>query len=127
MKLDIELIKTILKAVQERGDRVNIKSLGIDGLMEFVPNYDDEKKEDTDKVLGHFHFLIDEGFIEGTVGNIATSHRIKDLTLWGHQLLESIENDNIWNKIKNITKEVTKEGIKQMPALALGLLLKMAG
>ncbi|MDL4842797.1 DUF2513 domain-containing protein [Aquibacillus rhizosphaerae] len=64
--------------------------------------------------------LLEEGFINGTF-RVTKSGKIliiEDLTYPGHELLEIVRNDTIWNKIK-------KKSSKVVP-LTLPALLKLA-
>ena len=53
--------------------------------------------------------LIDAGLINGemmtNIGRNAQSFMIRSLTWSGHEFLDAIKNDNVWNKTKSTFKE----------------------
>lgn len=57
----------------------------------------------------HVELLIDAGLINGqminTLGRHAQSFMIKSLTWNGHEFLDAIKDDNVWNKTKSTFKE----------------------
>ena len=57
----------------------------------------------------HVKLLIDAGLINGeminTIGRHAKSFMIQSLTWNGHEFLDTIKNDNVWDKTKSTFKE----------------------
>ena len=47
------------------------------------------------------------------------------ITLSGAQLLKTLKNDTIWNKSKVLLKEISVETLKQIPGLALNILMSI--
>lgn len=100
MKRDMELIRIILFSV-ENGE----KDKSIEGYSEDVLRY-------------HQSLLIEAGLLEGEVlhGNVTFSESpvsvfIKKLTWEGHELLDAVRHDSIWNTIKVDFKEASVETI----------------
>lgn len=83
----------------------------------------------------HYKILIDEGFVEGKVSRI--QHQGKDTVLYfihcddltwqGHKLLEVLRNDKLWGKTKSNLKAFGVESLKQIPVIAIDVLVKMIG
>ena len=123
MQLDYELLKHILRKVRDDSDGFNPTSL--------VPTTGDAP-DVFRKSAYHYKVLIDNNFVEGRIreecaGAVYPAEIVtKSLTLTGHKLLEAMENDTIWNKLKaNITK-MGIDGLKKIPALAIDLLITLA-
>lgn len=100
MKRDMELIRKILFAV-ENGE----KDKPIEGYSEDVLRY-------------HQALLIEAELLDGTVlqGNVTFSESpvtvfIKKLSWDGHELLDAVRHDSIWNTIKADFKEASVETI----------------
>lgn len=101
MKRDIDLIKKILINVEN-----NVAHEAIDGY----------EKQDT---LEHQALLIDAKLLDGKAHpNTETSKTyiefvsISGLTPKGYDFLDSLKNDNVFNKIKNLIKDMSTEATK---------------
>ncbi len=90
MKRDIDLVRKILFAVEEC-DR---------DPLEWVPLSFGGHDEKT--IAYHVWLLIDAGLIEGTNCSSLNGFcwQAKRLTWAGHEFLQSIRDDTIWNKAK---------------------------
>ena len=130
MTLEWDLIKEILEEI-ESGDGASIKTIW---HKDFKSN--DEKKQEYLRLRYHYKILFDNGLADGKV--YEKTHKNYDggdddmilinfsytaLTLKGHQTLEAMRNDTVWNKIKENTKQAGIKGLKQIPALALTWLM----
>ena len=132
MKLDLEYIKQILQIIEDSEiDSIKVVSVldkfDLPSGMMYPGN---DKYIDACKLKKHLSHLIELGFVSTSTSNdifmtgndgvgVMTNPKIA-LTVFGHQLLESL-NDTIWNKIKSNFGTITKETLKQIPALALGV------
>ncbi len=118
MKRDWELVRKILLELEQQSTaRSLIRSNSIEG-------YDDEV------VSYHIHLLIEAGLIRGWCSETTnadldcTASRLK----WeGHEFLDKIRSDTIWNKTKALLKEkgveLTVETIKiAVSAVVRGIL-----
>lgn len=97
----MDLIKKILLNVEN-----DIAYEAIDGY----------EKQD---ILEHQALLIDTGLLDGKVHkNTETSKTyidgiiISGLTPKGYDFLDSLKNDNVFNKIKDLVKDMSSEAIK---------------
>ncbi len=110
MKRDMELIRKILFAIEngEKGDP-------IDGYSE-------------EKLRYHQALLIEAELVDGQIlhGNVTLSEApvtvfIKKLTWPGHELLDDIREESVWNTIKSDFKDASIETtIKVAKELAEG-------
>lgn len=132
MKIDLDYIKKLLNILNDcDDDRVELNYLYT--TLQISSNFESRPLE---KKLRHYLFLLYEaGFIEATTnslgfketvnGNILTIGNTRYwLTMKGYQLLESINNDTLFNKITAGIKNIGIDTLKQMPSLALEYLAK---
>lgn len=86
--------------------------------------------EETERYLGHLWLLIDQGFVEGVSRSTSmdgewlyglTKPR---LTFSGHNLLDAIRSETIWNEVKRQAQQlmvpVSLELIKSVVAKVVG-------
>lgn len=124
MRLDYDLLATILKHVEEVTDGQERHTIT---RNTFSPSL--IECESFEVLAYHFDVLCLNGFIDGNVlrtpyqgHRVASNVDYFNLTLQGHQLLDSIQNQAIWNRIKAKAQELGVEGLKQIPALAISLI-----
>lgn len=125
MQLDYDYIKELLKTVKETSDGFSRNDISRKKFTGGDPAYY--------KLAYHYKILMDNGLVYGSVlesatfgGNSPVNINYTGLTMLGHQTLEAMLNDTIWNKIKGKVKELGDEGLSQIPGLALGLLVGAA-
>lgn len=116
MKRDMELIRTIMLKIEESQQKV--QKVTCDGVPQEIVNY-------------NIMLMIDGGLLEGSYkplknGSMSTPLiHIEKLTWEGHEFLDNLRKDQIWEKIKNDFKESSMETIKQVSKdLALGFAKK---
>ena len=94
MKRDPELIRQILIQIEENSTGGECPELQIDGY---------------DVMMIHYHcwLLIDDGYVKGAVAELSSGVWCEPRTLTnkGHDLLDLIKNDTLWNKFKELSKE----------------------
>ena len=85
--------------------------------------------ESFDVVAYHFDILAENDFVRGSANRInMRGHRVicnlrfYGLTLAGHQVLDSMRQQGIWNKIRASAEALGIGGLKQIPGLAVALL-----
>lgn len=111
MKLDYDCIRYILISVENSDNpRLLASTLAND-------------KYDVSKILYHIECLLDVNYLEtskpiNSLGSYYSDYFIFRLTMYGHQFLDNIRNDTIWNKVKTKSHEVG--------ALTLTSILKIA-
>ncbi|WYJ07243.1 DUF2513 domain-containing protein [Opitutia bacterium KCR 482] len=130
MKIEIDYIKQILDSLEDC-DNNDYPSLNY--LMKSL-NISMSHGREIIKLRFHLNILKDGGFVEcisddfgistGMNGDLIINSSVGTrITLLGAQLLESLKNDTIWNKSKVLLKEISVETLKQIPGLALNILM----
>ncbi len=115
MKLDYDLIKEIMLYIESNSDGenevwVDVKDLPLGCSQE--------------KIDYHLNILGDDDLlILGNYGGLAGSLPVYRLTAEGHRVLETIKNDNLWNKIKADVLDGGRGELKNIPALVIKLIL----
>ena len=101
MKRDMNLIKEILLHIEN------------DLIKASIDNYSEQD------ILNHKGLLIESGFIEGNVYYDSESSKrivgnviIRDLTWQGHNLIDTLKDDNKFNILKDLGKNLSVEGLK---------------
>lgn len=132
MKIDLDYIKKLLNILNDcDDDREELNYLYT--TLQISSNFESRPLEK--KLRHHLFLLYEAGFIEATTnslgfketvnGNILTIGNTRYwLTMKGYQLLESINNDTLFNKITAGIKNIGIDTLKQMPSLALEYLAK---
>lgn len=124
MTLDVEFIKQILTKLQE-ADAITVYNNDL--LNKLDINSNDEQAES--KFIKHILDLrdlgaidsnnIDMGYSQTSQGHWINHGAFYRLTIRGHQLLEIMNNDNWWTRVKADCKEITVEALKQATAIVL--------
>jgi hypothetical protein len=111
MKRDMDLIRALLIETEERSSGKSPGDELIDSLTKGNRAPTSRALSDGyDQVLvaEHVRLLIKSGFAEGSVlesgGAIHTWHLAR-LTWAGHDFLENVRNDDVWNKTKTFVSE----------------------
>lgn len=127
MKMDFDYIKNLLNILNDcDNDRVELNYL-YDTLQ--IPS-DPESCLLEKKLRHHLFLLYEAGFIEATTNSLGFKETVNGhilsigntrywLTMRGYQLLESINNDTLFNKITTGIKNIGIDTLKQIPSLAL--------
>lgn len=118
MKLDYEVIKDTLEAIEEHCDGQRHLPLYTKegGAEPYVTQF--FSKHAARSTVYHYRLLVDAGFIKG--GSSMDNIHFCGLTWEGHKLVEALRSDTIWNKIKD---RITATTLEQIPALACQMLL----
>ncbi|HFQ60910.1 MAG TPA: DUF2513 domain-containing protein [Epsilonproteobacteria bacterium] len=94
MTRDWEVIRVILSKVEENSNNFN-----------FCDTLEEEQKE---QYVYHVELLIEAGMIKGKMKTYMSGEKdcnLDRLTWKGHDFLDAIRSDSIWDKTKNILKE----------------------
>jgi hypothetical protein len=106
MKLDKELVREILLAVEAHDEAQGWMTLKIEGR--------------TDKEVSYHVMLLDEaGLLSGiSLGGMNTFEwQPKRLTYQGHEFLDTVRDGEVWRR--------TKEGAEKVGGVGLGLLVEL--
>ena len=96
MKRDMNLIREILLQIEDEHDgrnRVQIHSVEGHSAVE---------------VAYHVRLLVDAGYVEaGTASSFAgTTHLIRGITWEGHEFLDAVRSENVWQRVQKKLKEI---------------------
>ncbi len=94
MKRDMDLCRKILFAIEEDESGRPISDLKIE---------DYSAKE----IMYHCELLYQEGFLQGYKKYFGDQFSVGSLTWEGHDFLDKIREDTVWNKIKEV---ITQKG-----------------
>jgi hypothetical protein len=94
MKRDMELVREILRRVEDHQQAMGWVPLDIPG-------------HSREEVSYHVMLLAQAGLLEATdlVSTAGFLYEAKRLTWAGHEFLDAIRNDTVWNKVKETVKE----------------------
>ncbi|MCY7492806.1 DUF2513 domain-containing protein [Bacillus safensis] len=100
IKRDMELFRKILIKLEEDESPSQWKSLDIEGVEDTLVSY-------------HIKLLTEAGMIDGKDKQLDQYFwwQARNLTSQGHDLLDSLRNDTVYNKMK----EILGEKISQVP------------
>lgn len=135
MKLDFDCVRDILLYVEENSGYRDIDSV-VPQKHKEIPHasiiensrFSKYNKED---VVHTLELMIKEGLFDFASKPIYDSNndlayaRIIGLTWSGHELLDNIRNNTVWNAVKEKTKKVGKVSIKAMAGAASALATAM--
>ena len=105
MKLDNDLVRTMLLQVEEDVD--GIKNFSVDSYC--VNQFPDYVPEQT---IYHMKYLIDAGFIQ------ARHNYFRDITPIGRDFLNNVRDDKVWS--------ATKKAVKPVGTVALNIVSEVA-
>lgn len=128
MNLDYELLQNILQHIRDVGDGQERHTVTRHTYAN-SPIQTASLSDSFDVFAYHFDILVDNNFVSGQVvrvplggHSVVSSISFFNLTLQGHQLLESMENNTIWDQIKIRARQLGVEGLRQVPGLAISLI-----
>lgn len=114
MKRDMDLFRQILFKIEENPE--------MDGTREFYPNSPEEIgifDHSTEEVAYHIKLLIEAGLVDGAVTVYMPMQIIRNLTNEGHDFLDDIRDDTIWQKVKERVAGLPSVGISVIAQIAL--------
>lgn len=115
MKRNMDLIRTILFAIEE---------LPADAVTD---NLDLKTDRPPAEVVEHVRLLIDSGLVYGTMHRAAKKGAffyVRGLTNEGHDRVQEIRDDTIWNKAKDLAKESGRDMTIETMKLFVGLAIQ---
>jgi hypothetical protein len=128
MKLDLTYIKDILNVVNNSEDDY----VELDEIITKLNTTDETLK----KLRHHLRLLCESGFLQSSdminfgfkaaLNNqvFINNHTSFYFTMDGYNLLESLNNNTLFDKISNGLKDLGIETLKQIPALAIECIKK---
>lgn len=113
VKRDMELVRNILKMIEENPKADNHHEVKLGGFHERTYH----------EVVYHLELLVQAGFIRAIPGELIAY----GLTWDGHEFLANIKNDGIWEKTKEQFTSLPDVGLKIVAAVAEKLVMKQVG
>ncbi len=110
MTRDMDLIREILRIIEERPDGSRDLNVSVPGRS-------------PDAMRLHLHLMEDAGLIEGLTIT-SSSMIVMRLTYAGYDFIEATRKDTIWNKAKDIA--ISKTGGLSLTALTEALKIAVA-
>ena len=106
MRRDMDLIRDVLIAVSDNPKCDGIYSNFFNSAEEFgIPN------RSTEEVAYHVLLLMQSGYLSGNIEESFAIPSIKGLTFAGHEFLDDIRDQEIWNKTKERAKGIASVGL----------------
>ena len=97
MKRDWDCIRAVLAALDDKGDAAS--KIRPKDIREFDPEL----------VSYQIHLLLDAKLVNGSCDKLRLDCFAQSMTWEGHELLDKMLSDGLWNKIKSTARE---QGIK---------------
>lgn len=120
MKRDIDLFRELLLKIEENPD--------MDGTREFSYHSPEEigiTGHTVEEVAYHLRLLIESNFVNGAVTIAVPMQVIRCLTNSGHDFLDNIRSENIWNKVKKQIGDLSGHvGLPVIASLAEAIIKK---
>lgn len=111
MKRDMELVRKLLLHIEEQFIYEPLDSTDI-----VIQGYSMEQ------IGYHFRIMEQGGLINaidaGASGDESCYYLIDGITWWGHELLDTIRNDNVWNHTKEILKPLGSVSLDILKSVA---------
>jgi hypothetical protein len=112
VRRDWDCIRAILLALEDKGEATRLMRSSA------VPDFDAET------VCYHMQLMIEAGLINGKCKDGTTLYCVaKSMTWQGHELLDKIRSQTVWNRIKSLAREqslpLSVEAIKMLGSHAL--------
>ncbi|MCW3540495.1 DUF2513 domain-containing protein [Burkholderia cenocepacia] len=136
MKRDWDLLRKQLTDIEEEHDvlaDIPVRPKWTDQSEQEFIRQDTEYRAVEARILGHLELLIDNGFVDGLKvtrgldGNFMVSRFSPRLTMTGHDLLDTMRSQPVWEKIKVTAQakgiELTFDAIKALGGWALKQIL----
>ena len=118
MKRDMELIRAILLEVEKSEYGYFRDKLKINGYTEEEIGY-------------HSYLIIEAGLADGpnctVMGSKSPEAEVTSLTWEGHDFLDAVKNENVWNKSKEKLKKVGSASLSVVKDVAVSVLKKELG
>jgi hypothetical protein len=117
---DMDLIRQLLLRI-EQDPKLNGKE-----WIHFDPSELGLANRNSEEIGYHLAMLIEADFVEGRIG-IEAIPTISKLTWEGHEFLDNIKNDNVWNKTKSRIGDLGTVSLKVVASIAEAEIKKHLG
>lgn len=123
MQLNVDCVRDILLTIEQECD--GFKEFRIDDDID-LSTFEYLNKYDRKEVMYHIHQCQMSGFFAKCVYDITGGYSIDDLSPSGHEFLQNIRNDSVFNKLKEFFKQGGSLALKSVAQLAFTLATEAA-
>ncbi|MGE8037804.1 DUF2513 domain-containing protein [Lysinibacillus sp. NPDC093692] len=113
MKLNFDAMREIMFVIEEQPSNIDVNVVVFDARLERF-----DKNE-----LGYaIEKLIESNLLNGQVGKSKTGTQllIHSISLEGHQFIDAIRQDTVWNKTKETASKVGAATIREIGSIVFG-------
>lgn len=139
MRLNLDCIRDILLCVESETDLHKYCIFYDLGTMQSVSDCleDDDKcsvcdyqeellsRYENDELFYHVRYCIESGLLSHLEGRPTYQFVITDLTPKGHDFIENIRNDNIFNGVKSIASKVGSKSLDAVISIASNVIIEL--
>ena len=112
MTRDMDLVRTLM---------LGMEGPGFDGVRQVRPVPGDRElgvtEENYDRIAYHLTLLVEAGFIKGRLFARGMPV-VSGLTWEGHEFLDAVRDDGVWDKTKEVGKRAGANGLDVMFGIA---------
>lgn len=119
MKLNFDAMRELLLVIEEQPRNIDVNKVVFDERL---------KKFDKNELGYALEKLIEARLLKGEVHKTKMESLIKidSISVEGHQFIDSIRQDTIWNKTKEMATSIGTTSIKNLSILALEVMKSWA-
>lgn len=116
MILDSNCVRDILLELEKLPYQ---NSCTISNLMDALPNYNKDEISYTCLKLAEANY-IDISTIKAVNMRVPAIRSINDITFYGHEFLNNIRSDSVWNNVKAVGSKIGVTSISALTQIASG-------
>lgn len=125
MKINYDCIRELLIVLENNlifSENLEYPSLGLKEVCELLPNF---SKQD---IVYSTMMLNQSDYINARIigaDNCVLECIYTSITFAGHQFLENIKSDNVWNKTKEVSKSIGSSSLEVITSIATNILTSL--
>ena len=116
MKLNPDCVRDILLYVEDSTDYHKSCCISPSSLADSLQSYP------VNVVMYHLEQCCFSGYFSKYSSDLEGNVTIKGLSPLGHQFIDNIRNDNIWNDVKNISGKVGSKSLNALMQISTGVI-----
>lgn len=132
MTINYDCLRAVMLSLENRltlNEKLRRVSVEIYDIAEYEELKSDYSAKD---IVYSVHMLIDAGFLQTEHSTIPEKYqqaapppKILTITYKGHEFIEHMKNDNVWNKVKNTAKEISVFSLSALMEIAATIVTEM--
>ena len=119
MKLNLDCVRDVLLQCEKMGYNEHLR---LDDLKTSLPKYSEDEIEYTCLKLSEADYLK---ITTKDLSNQKIILRINDITFKGHEFLNDIRSDNVWESIMNVSKKIGTSSVSGIAKIATGVITQL--